>query len=87
MESRASYHFKNYRYSTETKKYYMTCIYCRKELIDSKNTNCKVSHLFCCYKEKHALLTNVIKSFPTKRPLAIKIRRFPTKGMFIKLLI
>ncbi len=79
MESKASYHFKNYRYSKETKKNYMTCIYCRKELIDSKNTNCKVSHLFSFHKEKHALLRNVIKSFPTKQPLIVEFSDTPKK--------
>ena len=43
-----SSHYKNFRYSNVTEKYHMTCKYCNKELIDSKNTNGKVSQLFSC---------------------------------------
>lgn len=51
MEFKASYHFKNYHYSTETKKSYMTCIYCNKVLINYNNTTGKVQHLIACRPE------------------------------------
>lgn len=73
MEKNATYHFKNYRKSIATGKYYMTCIYCRKELVDSKNSNCKVSHLYSCRPDKCALLSNNIQNFPTREPVVIEI--------------
>ena len=53
-----SSHYKNFRYSNVTEKYHMTCKYCIKELIDSKNTNGKVSYLYSVA----ALIDNINKN-------------------------
>ena len=68
-ESKASYHFHKYRYSNEDKKYHMTCKYCNVEIIDCKNSNCKVSHLRKCRPDKAALLRNKIAALPVNRTL------------------
>jgi hypothetical protein len=67
MESNASAHFKNFVYSNITKKCHMTCIYCNKVLIDSKNSTCKVSHLYSCRPDKAMQLKNKSKYLTAKK--------------------
>ena len=83
METTASAHFKNYNYSDLTKKHYMTCIYCNKVLIDSKNSTCKVSHLFSCRPDKAMLLRNKLKNFTQKPAIQIKFGEQSTEVKFI----
>ncbi len=80
METSASFHFKNYKFCAVKNKHFMTCKYCSKELVDSKNTTCKVSHLARCRPEKHALLTNSLKNFPKQmKTIEIEICNTPIK--------
>ena len=67
----AASHFNKYHYSDASKKFHMTCNYCCKELIDSKNTNCKVSHLRSCRPDLILNLKNKIKSIVVKQPINV----------------
>ena len=62
----------------------MTCKYCHKELIDSKNSNCKVSHLRSCRPEQAAKLANKINNLPVLSPISIKFTDSQIKVIIFK---
>ncbi len=57
--TKASSHFKNFRYDNERKKNLMTCKHCLSVLVDSKNSTCFTSHLKSC--QPSLPLTNKVK--------------------------
>ena len=64
MSHKASFYFKKRRLDVETGKKYHTCTKCNKEIVDSGNSNCKISHINFCHPETLSILSNKLKNFP-----------------------